>query len=105
MGEVGLFSLVAAGRVLGGARSGSARNRQALAMFFAPLAIHSFEEPAFGAYGELRADLVRRGTPISSHDTMIDAQTLSQHSSLIVTNTRELASVPGLQVENWLTVA
>ena len=40
------------------------RYRQALEMFLAPLTIFPFDERAAWAYGELRADLKRRGTPI-----------------------------------------
>ena len=53
------------------------RNRQALEMFLAPLSILPFDEHAAWAYGELRADLERRGTPIGSLGTMIAAHPLS----------------------------
>jgi len=105
MGEIGLCSVVAAELAFGVAKSGSARNRQALEMFLAPLAILPFDDPAFWAYGDLRADLERRGTPIGSLDTMIAAHALSQQATLITNNTREFAQVPGLHVENWVPVA
>jgi tRNA(fMet)-specific endonuclease VapC len=66
------------------------------------LAILPFAEPAFWAYGDLRADLERRGTPIGSLDTMIAAHALSQQATLVTNNTREFAQVPGLRVENWV---
>jgi len=102
MGEIGLCSVVAAELAFGVAKSGSARNRQALEMFLAPLAILPFAEPAFWAYGDLRADLERRGTPIGSLDTMIAAHALSQQATLVTNNTREFAQVPDLHVENWV---
>lgn len=40
-----------------------ARNGQALEMFLAPLIILPFDEAAVWAYGDLRADLERRGSP------------------------------------------
>ncbi len=70
--------------------------------FLAPLAILPFDDPAFWAYGDLRADLERRGTPIGSLDTMIAAHALSQQATLITNNTREFAQVPGLHLENWV---
>ncbi|MCP9825317.1 type II toxin-antitoxin system VapC family toxin [Synechococcus sp. EJ6-Ellesmere] len=102
LGEIGLCSVVAAELAFGVAKSGSARNRQALEMFLAPLTILPFDERAAWAYGDLRAELEGRGTPIGSLDTMIAAHALSQQATLITNNTREFAQVPGLHVENWV---
>lgn len=57
------------------------------------------------AYGDLRADLKRRGTPIGALDTMIAAHALSQQALLVTNDTREFAKVPGLQLDNWVTAA
>jgi len=102
MGEIGICSVVAAELAYGVAKSGSSRNRQALEMFLSPLNICPFDEAAVWAYGELRADLERRGTPIGSLDTMIAAHALSQQAALVTNNTREFARVPGLHLENWV---
>lgn len=102
MGEIGLCSVVAAELADGVAKSGSARNRQALEMFLAPLEILPFDEAAVWAYGDLRAELERKGTPIGALDTMIAAHALSQQSTLVTNNTREFARVPGLSLENWV---
>jgi tRNA(fMet)-specific endonuclease VapC len=101
MGEVGLCSVVAAELAFGVAKSGSLRNRQALEMFLAPLTILPFDQQASWFYGDLRADLQKRGTPIGSLDTLIAAHALSQQSTLVTNNTREFALVPGLRLENW----
>ena len=76
LGDIGVCSVVAAELAFGVAKSGSARNRQALEMFLAPLTILPFDTAAVWAYGDLRADLERRGTPIGSLDTMIAAHAL-----------------------------
>ena len=102
MGEIGICSVVAAELAYGVAKSGSSRNRQALELFLAPLVILPFDEPAIWVYGELRAALERRGTPIGSLDTMIAAHALSQQAPLITNNSREFAKVPGLQLDNWV---
>ena len=102
LGDIGLCSVVAAELAFGVAKSGSARNRQALAMFLAPLTILPFDAPAVWAYGDLRADLERRGTPIGSLDTMIAAHALSQRTMLVTNNTCEFTKVPGLQLDNWV---
>jgi len=102
MGEIGLCSVVAAELAYGVAKSCSARNRQALEMFLAPLIILPFDDAALWAYGDLRAELERKGTPIGALDTMIAAHALSQQSTLVTNNTREFARVPGLALENWV---
>ncbi|MBV5300030.1 MAG: type II toxin-antitoxin system VapC family toxin [Rhodoferax sp.] len=103
LGDIGVCSVVAAELAFGVAKSGSVRNRQALEMFLAPLIIFPFDTPAVWAYGDLRADLERRGTPIGALDTMIAAHALSQQAVLVTNNTREFAKVPGLHLDNWVT--
>ena len=102
LGEIGLCSVVTAELSFGVAKSGSVRNRQALEMFLAPLTLLPFDERAAWAYGDLRAELERRGTPVGSLDTMIAAHALSLQGTLITNNSREFAKVPGLQVDNWV---
>ena len=101
LGDIGMCSMVAAELAYGVAKSGSARNRQALEMFLAPLAVLPFDDEAFWTYGTLRADLERRGTPIGALDTLIAAHALSQRAVLVTHDTREFAQVPGLQLADW----
>ena len=103
MGEIGICSVVAAELTYGVAKSGSTRNRQALEMFLAPLMILPFDEDAIWMYGELRALLERKGTPIGSLDTMIAAHALSLRGTLVTNNIREFAKVPRLALDNWVT--
>jgi tRNA(fMet)-specific endonuclease VapC len=105
LGDIGLCSVVAAELAFGVAKSGSTRNRQALEMFLAPLTILPFDAAAVWVYGDLRADLQRRGTPIGSLDTLIAAHALSQQALLVTNNTREFSKVPGLPLDNWATAA
>ncbi|MFM7549323.1 MAG: type II toxin-antitoxin system VapC family toxin [Cyanobacteriota bacterium] len=102
MGEIGLCSVVAAELAYGVAKSGSKRNRDALDLFLAPLAILPFDEAALWSYGDLRADLERQGTPIGALDTLIAAHALSQQASLVTNNVKEFERVPGLQLDNWV---
>jgi tRNA(fMet)-specific endonuclease VapC len=105
LGDIGVCSVVAAELAYGVAKSGSSRNREALEMFLAPITILPFDEAAVWAYGKLRAELERMGTPIGSLDTMIAAHALSQQSLLVTNNTREFSKVPGLQLDNWAVSA
>jgi tRNA(fMet)-specific endonuclease VapC len=102
MGEIGVCSVVAAELAYGVAKSGSVRNRQALDLFLAPLAIMPFDEAALWVYGDLRADLERKGTPIGALDTLIAAHALSLQARLVTNNLREFERVPGLQLDNWV---
>ncbi len=72
-------------------------------MFLAPLAMLPFDDAAVWAYGALRAELERRGTPIGALDTLIAAHALSQQVQLVTNDTRGFAQVPGLQLADWTT--
>lgn len=104
LGDIGLSSVVAAELAFGVAKSGSARNRKALEMFLAPLAVLPFDADAAWSYGALRTELESRGTPIGALDTLIAAHALSQQALLVTHNTREFAQVPGLQLADWTTL-
>ena len=67
------------------------------------IAVVPFDEAATHRYGELRALLEKRGTPIGPLDTLIAAQALSLGWSLATHNTREFRRVPGLKVVDWLS--
>ena len=62
----------------------------------------AWDTAAADAYGALRAELERRGTPIGSFDEMIAAHALSLGAIVVTDNLRHFRRVPGLQVENWL---
>jgi len=52
-------------------------------------------------YGEVRAILERKGTPIGAYDLLIAAHALSLGLTLVTNNTREFRRVPQLMVKNW----
>ncbi len=53
-------------------------------------------------YGVIRADLERKGLPISANDLLIAAHAIHANLTLVSDNTREFERVPGLKLENWL---
>ena len=68
----------------------------------ANLGVIPFDRRSATIYGELRAELERRGTPIGDADTRIASIALA-HGLIVVTgNMRHFERVPGLVVENWL---
>ena len=62
-----------------------------------------FDQAAGEAYGRLRAELERAGTPIGEPDTRIAAIALTNDLTVVTGNVRHFTRVPGLRVENWLT--
>ncbi len=52
-------------------------------------------------YGDVRAELGRRGQPIGPLDTIIASHALAIDATLVTSNVREFRRVKGLRVENW----
>jgi len=102
-GDVGISSITLAELEYGAAKSRyPERNHKALAQFVLPLEILAFDAEAALAYGEVRADLEARGTPIGSMDLLIAAHALALGVALVTNNVREFRRVRTLQVENWI---
>jgi tRNA(fMet)-specific endonuclease VapC len=53
-------------------------------------------------YGQIRADLQRRGCPIGGNDLWIAAHARAAGWILVTNNGREFERVDGLQAENWV---
>ena len=78
------------------------RNRIALTQFVAPLQILPYGDDAADYYGDLRAHLEKKGTPIGSLDMLIAAHALSTACTLVTNNEKEFVRVPNLKIENWV---
>lgn len=98
---LGISAITASELYWGVCKSGSARNLRALEKFIAPLHVMDFGLEAAQAYGQLRATLERKGTPIGPLDLQIAAHALALDIILVTNNQREFKRVPGLRVENW----
>ena len=70
----------------------SMANRLEIAVFDASAAAH---------FGQVRAELARRGKPIGPYDTMIAGHARSLGLVLVTNKVRELRRVSGLRVEHW----
>ena len=81
--------------------SNPARNEQALLRFLAPLSVLPFGSAAASVYGEIRADLQSKGTPIGPLDMLIASHAKAEELILATNNVREFERVPGLEIENW----
>ena len=66
------------------------------------LPVIPFDASAARRYGETRAELERRGTPIGDADLRIASIALDRDLTVVTGNVRHFEKVPGLPVENWL---
>lgn len=76
-------------------------NLERLATFLGPLGVLDFDEASAEAYGRIRAELKRRGTPIRGNDLLLAAQARAHGHIVVTRNGREFERVDGLQVERW----
>ena len=77
------------------------RNLGVVENFAARMPVLAFSEKASAHYGQIRAELERRGTPIGPYDLMISGHARSEGLVLVTNNTREFGRVEGLRLENW----
>ncbi|HEX3595178.1 MAG TPA: type II toxin-antitoxin system VapC family toxin, partial [Polyangiaceae bacterium] len=54
------------------------------------------------SFGSIKASLERKGTRIEDFDIAIAAHALASNATLVTANSRDMARVPGLLLENWL---
>lgn len=76
-------------------------NQKVLREFFAALALAEFNDEVMVHYGEIRAELERRGSPIGPMDLLIAAFACAHGLTIVTRNQGEFSRVPGLDVENW----
>jgi len=79
-----------------------AKNLTAVDDFCSRLDVLPYAETAAAHYGDIRADIERKGTPIGVNDIHIAAHARSEGLVLVTNNDREFKRVAGLRVENWV---
>lgn len=60
-----------------------------------------FDADTARIYGQLRAELEKKGTPIGPNDLQIAAIALAHNLTLITHNTSEFSRVTNLSLEDW----
>ena len=78
------------------------QNLQAIEHFVARLEVLPFNAAAAMHYGQIRAALMRSGTPCGAHDIQIGGHARSEGLIIVTNNRREFDRMQGLQVENWV---
>ena len=71
--------------------------------FAARLTVLPFDDAAAAHYGDIRADLERRGQVIGPYDLMIAGHARSKGLVVVTGNLGEFTRVAGLRAEDWLS--
>jgi tRNA(fMet)-specific endonuclease VapC len=78
------------------------RNRRNVEDFISRLDILSYDETASAHYGDIRATLECKGTPIGVNDMHIAGHARSNGLILVSNNCKEFQRIEGLRLENWV---
>lgn len=77
------------------------KNRRQIDGLSALATVVAFGDEEARAAARIRAGLEAQGTPIGPYDVLIAATALANGGVLVTRNTRELARIEGLRVEDW----
>jgi len=78
------------------------RNKLALIEFLSEIEILSYDELSANAYGEIRADLEKKGKIIGALDMLIAAHAVSKKLVLVTNNEKEFSRIERLKIEKWI---
>lgn len=70
--------------------------------FISRLDVLEYGENAAAHYGDIRANLERKGTPIGVNDLHIAGHARSEGLILVTNNGKEFERVDALRIENWV---
>lgn len=77
------------------------RSREKQLEFLQTLQTIGFDETAALKFGDIRAALERKGTPIGAFDLLIAATALTHNLTLVTHNVAEFRRIDGLLIEDW----
>ncbi len=99
--ETAIPAIVAA-ELWAGAQNGASLGQTArLEEFLEIFPVVEFTHAAARVYGEIRAELERKGMTIGPMDLLIAAQALSLGATLVTGNLREFRRVKGMKIHAW----
>ena len=76
-------------------------NLTTLKSFFSAMQILEFESEAAKEYGELKAELKKKGQLIADMDICIAAIAKANKMVVVTNNTKDFSRIEGLTIENW----
>lgn len=103
VGQLCISSITLAELLHGASKSAkSEHNLRVVEDFVSRLDILDYGDKAAAHYGDVRADLERKGTPIGVNDLHIAGHARSEALIIVTNNEKEFVRVNGLRVENWI---
>lgn len=78
------------------------KNLKNVENFISRLEVLEYGNKAASHYGDIRADLERKGTTIGVNDLHIAGHARSEGLIIVTNNVREFERVSGLRLENWV---
>ena len=78
------------------------QNMRKIEDFVSRLEVLPYDSSAASHYGDIRANLEKKGTPIGVNDLHIAGHARSEALILVSNNIREFERVEGLRLENWI---
>lgn len=77
-------------------------NREAVDLLVRHVKVLEWTNEAAEHYGEIRADLKKKGQLIGANDLMIAAHARSLSAVIVTNNVKDFGRVKGLTLENWM---
>jgi tRNA(fMet)-specific endonuclease VapC len=77
------------------------KNAIALSQFLSILEVLPFDDKAAAEYGDIHADLQRKGAVIGVMDMLIAGHARAEGMIVVTNNVREFERVEGITIENW----
>ena len=81
--------------------SNIAREIRILEAFLKTLEVLGFENDSSIVYGQVSADLLKRGNPIGVMDELIASIVIHNNETLITANIKHFQEIPLLRYQNW----
>jgi tRNA(fMet)-specific endonuclease VapC len=78
------------------------KNMRKVEDFVSRLEVFPYDNSAASHYGDILANLEKKGTPIGVNDLHIAGHARSKALILVSNNVREFERVEGLRLENWI---
>ncbi|MCF7943749.1 MAG: tRNA(fMet)-specific endonuclease VapC [Spirochaetia bacterium] len=77
------------------------KNMKIVEDFISRFEVLSYDNEAAMHYGDILADLERKGTPIGVNDLYIAGHARNRGLIVVINNTKEFARVEGLRITDW----